>query len=122
MNNREKLIAETFGDSEGAAFALSAAAHVRRRRAAKQLVAIVAATTAMAAVLVSVRRSTSATSQPITHTKAPVSTVEIISDDELRAHLKDQPVLFLKDQTGITGVIFLANASAPAPATGASHQ
>jgi hypothetical protein len=113
MNKRERLIAETFGDNEGASFARVAAAHARRRRAAKQLVAIAAATTAVAAIVISLRQSPPAATQPIPYAKAPVPTVEIISDDELRAHLKDQPVLFLKDQTGITSVIFLANASSP---------
>lgn len=111
MNKREHLLAETLGDNEGASFARAAAAHARRHRMGKQAGLAAGVSCALVAALVLTRPPTA---QPPAvadaHTPAPV--LEIISDQELLAQLKDQPVLILKDQTGITGVVFLANESA----------
>jgi len=110
MNKREHLLAETLGDDEGASFARAAAAHARRRRAGKQAGIVAGISCALAVAFVLSRRPAAPPSPAVVaHTPAPI--VEIISDQELLAQLKNQPVLILKDRTGITGVVFLAKGS-----------
>jgi hypothetical protein len=106
MNRKQQLIAEVLGPGDDDAFARQAAALVRRRRAAKHTVAAggIAAASVLALVL-ALRPAPTRVIPP-----APLSPgVEIISDEELVAQLKDQPVLFLRDANRITGVVFLKN-------------
>lgn len=93
---------------QGEIFALRAAARVRRRR----LLARVAAPAGVAAAimgLLCLARNPAPRPAPPLPPGAATSVVEIISDQELLAELKDQPVLILRDQSRITGVIFLAD-------------
>lgn len=106
MNKKEHLLAETIGDGDGEICARTAAAHVRLRRVIRRTSLAAGASLAAVAALFLFRQSSP---EPPGVTPAPTSALEIISDQELLAQLKDQPVLFLKDQTGITGVIFLAD-------------
>lgn len=110
MNKREHLLKDTLGDNEGASFARAAAAHARRRRAGKQAGLAVGVSCALAGAFV-VTRPPTAQPSPVAIAQPPAPMFEIISDQELLAQLKDQPVLILKDQTGITDVVFLANES-----------
>lgn len=110
MNKKERLITETFGDGHGQSFARAAAAHARRRHAVRQLSVAAAAAAAAIAVLIAIQRPAI---EPQSAAIASAPAYEIISDDELLANLRDQPVLILKDHTGITGVIFLADANSP---------
>ena len=107
MNKKARLIAEALGEGDGERFARAAAAHVRRRRAMQQ--AGGAAGLALAAAMVFlVSRQPHAEPRLASTTATPAPAVEIISDQELLAQLKDQPVLLVKDQTGIKEVFFLA--------------
>ena len=111
MNKREFLLAETVGDGDGEQFALVAASHARRRRVFRQASLAVGASLATIAALFVVRQSPP---EPAAIAPPPSPVIEIISDEELLVQLKDQPVLLLKDRTGITGVIFLADRTTPA--------
>jgi hypothetical protein len=111
MNKREHLLAETLGVDEGASFALVAAARARRRRMGKQAARAAGVSCAVAAALLILIRPPAAHPPPATLVHSPAPILEIISDQELLAQLKDQPVLILKDRTGITGIVFLANDS-----------
>lgn len=115
MNKREHLIAATLGDGDGEAAARTAARHARRRRTVKQAGLAGGLACALAALFVLNRPpETQITPAPVATVPAvPAPVVEIISDQELLAQLRDQPVLVLKDQTGITGVVFLAQQRAP---------
>jgi len=105
VNRKEKLVTEALGDGDGELYARLAAAHARRRRGIRRLsVAAAASLTAIAALFVARQPA----SQPAAFALPPSPSVEIISDEELLVQLKGQPVLLLKDQTGITGVVFLA--------------
>jgi alpha-beta hydrolase superfamily lysophospholipase len=108
MNKREHLITESLGDGNGANFARAAAAHIRRRRATKQagLAASLGGALAAAFVLTGGPETPDPTG-PIASAPAATPILEILSDQELLALFKDQPVLVLKDETGITGVILL---------------
>jgi hypothetical protein len=115
MNKREHLLTETLVPGDGEAFARRAAAHARHRRLAKQAGLAAGLTCVLAAALMMLPPPRAVQSSPIAVTPVPAApTLEIMSDQELLAQLKDQSVLVLKDQTGITGVIFLADA-APTP-------
>jgi hypothetical protein len=106
MTDHDDLLAETLGDGDGANFARRAAAHTRRRRTVSKLaLAGVAATAVVVAVLGFLRPSPES---PVS-VKAVQSTVEIISDEELLAELKNESVLILKNGTGISGIVFLAD-------------
>jgi hypothetical protein len=109
MNKREHLLAETLACEGGEAFARRAAAGARRRRLAKQAGLVVGVASALTAALILIRPPAAQPTVAVTPAKTAV--LEIMSDQELLAQLKDQPVLFLKDQTGITGVVFLADAA-----------
>ena len=108
MNRREHLIAETFIGKDGEHFACIAARHARRRRFVKRAGLISGVVCAITTTFVLTRPP------PIQTPLAPVATnlspvVEIISDQELLAQLKGQPVLVLKDESGITGIVFLSD-------------
>jgi hypothetical protein len=103
MNKKERLVAETFADHEGAAFAAAAAAVARRRRVMKHtaLAGGIAAASA-AAIFLGDREGP----PPMTSLESAGARVEIISDQELVAQLKGQPVLYVKEHNRITGVVF----------------
>lgn len=106
MNKKEKLIADTLGNGEQAA--LAAAAHARRHRATKHAGLVAGLVAAVVVILFVARQPIAQPSIAVTQSTAkPV--FEIISDQELLAQLKDQPILVLKDRTGITGIVFLAD-------------
>lgn len=106
MNKREQLLADTLGGNEGADFARFAAARVRRRRMIRQLGAGVGAACLLAAVAFVSRPQPVAPRAEVV-IAPPTPAVEIMSDQELLAQLKGQPVLILKDDNRITGVVFL---------------
>lgn len=109
MNNKERLLAETLADEDGARFAQAAAAHARRRRAIRQM-GLAAATLALvlvAGVLLAPKPPSKTVTGIVQRGPFSRANVEIISDQELLAQLKDEPVLLLKDGSGITGVVFL---------------
>lgn len=114
MNNKERLLTETLADGDGARFARAAAAYARRRRVMRHTGLAVA--TLAIAVAVGVQLAPTSASAPATGIveRGPFgrANVEIISDQELLAQLKDQPVLVLKGRTGITGVVFLPDSDA----------
>lgn len=103
MNKKDQLLTDALTNGEGDSFALAAAAHARRRQAAKQLT-LGAGTVAAALAVWFATASPKPNFRPVL---PAVPTYEIISDAELLAQLKDQPVLVLKDQGRITGVLFL---------------
>ena len=105
MNKKEQLLADTFGNADGEQFAHLAAAHARRRRAGKQAGLAAGLAIAIIAAIFSTRQPLN---EVVIAATPPALVLEIISDQELMAQLKDQPVLYLKDQTRITGVVFLA--------------
>jgi hypothetical protein len=106
MNKREQLLVDALGENQGGQFARAAAAQVRRRRAARQVVAIAGVTFLLAAAFVLRPEAPSAPPAGVA-TATPAPTVEIMSDEDLLAQLQGQPVLILKDDTRITGVVFL---------------
>ena len=107
MNKTEQLLADTFGNGDGEQFAHCAAARARHRRAGRQASLVVGLTVAMAAAFFFSREPHQ---EPVIAAVPAVSApvLEIISDQELMAQFGEQPVLYLKDQTRITGVVFLA--------------
>ncbi|MBP6507639.1 MAG: hypothetical protein KA257_08735 [Opitutaceae bacterium] len=107
MNNKERILADTLGDGDGAIFARAAAAYARRRRTIRQA-GLAGVACALVIAFFSLRAPpTAQKTVPVSPVKIPA--FEIISDQELVAQLKDRPALFLKDRTGITGVVFLAD-------------
>jgi hypothetical protein len=108
MNKKNQLLAETLGDGDGESFAGIAAAHARRRHAVKRYTLPAVALAAMVGALTAIHQPSSK-SQPTARASLP--SLEIISDEELLAQLRDEPVLILKDGAGITGVVFLADSS-----------
>jgi hypothetical protein len=105
MNRKEQLLNETLGENHGEQFARLAASRVRGRRLARHLGAAAGVACLMAAAF-------TFRPQPLVpHTEVPIPSpapvMEIMSDQELLAQLKDQPVLILKDDNRITGVVFL---------------
>ena len=107
MNKKDQLLTDMLTNGEGDSFALAAAAHARRRQAAKKL-GLGAGTTAAALALWFAARPLKPVAGPAA---AAIPAYEIISDAELLAQLKDQPVLLVKEHERITSVVFL---SAPA--------
>lgn len=101
MNRKERLLAETLG-GDGEHFARLAAARARRRRAARH--AGLAASLAIALVAMVLTRPPQSI-PPLAAVPTPL--LEIISDQELLTQLEGEPVLLLRDHTGITGVVFL---------------
>jgi hypothetical protein len=109
MNKKDQLLAETLGDGDGESFAGIAAAHARRRLTVKRYSLPAIVLVAMVTALTATRQPTSKSQPAAVH--APVPSLEIISDEELLAQLRDEPVLILKDGAGIAGVVFLADSS-----------
>ena len=105
MNKREQLLADALGENRGEDFARLAAARLRRRRTVRQVGAIAAVAGVAAAAFLFRPQPVAPHIEMLTTGPAPA--VEIISDQELLAQLKDQPVLILKDDNRITGVVFL---------------
>jgi hypothetical protein len=105
MNRKEQLLHETLGENPGEQFARLAAARVRRRRAARQVGATAGAACLLAAAFM--LRPRPPAPHPEAAIAAPAPALEILSDQELLAQLKDQSVLILKDDDRITGVVFL---------------
>lgn len=107
MNDREQLVTDTLDHREGEAFARIAAAHARRRRAMKQ--AGLATSLIVATLLVFTRQPPQSVPVIADTTPAipPKPVFEILSDQELIAQFKGQPVMFLKDGASITGIVFL---------------
>ena len=103
MNKKDQLLTDMLTNGEGDGFALAAAALVRRRQAVKQL-GLGAGTVAAAFAVWFATHSPKPIFRPVL---PALPAYEIISDAELLAQLKDQPVLVLKDQGRITGVLFL---------------
>jgi hypothetical protein len=103
-NQKEHLIADTFTGESGEEFALLAAAHVRRRSTVRRAAFAAVLIVAISMTIVVTRQ---ARTVPVT-VLPPALSFEVISDDELVAQLKDQPVLLLKDGSGIREVVFLA--------------
>lgn len=104
MNNKkDQLLADTLTNGEGESFALAAAAHARRRQATRRFGLAFGTIAAALALWFSPHRPNPVT--PPTGTARPG--YEIISDAELLAQLKDQPVLLIKDRERITSVVFL---------------
>ena len=103
MNKKDQLLTDALTNGEGKTFALAAAACARRRQAAKQL-GLGAGTVAAALAVWFAMHSPKPIVRP---PPAALPAYEIISDADLLAQLKDQPVLVLKDQGRITGVLFL---------------
>jgi hypothetical protein len=112
MNDKDYLLADTLGDDDGELFARIAAAHARRRRGVKQGLAAAGALTVFLAALLTFRQPTPHT-QPGLDASASTSVLQIISDEELLAQLKNESVLVLKDQSGISGIVFLADHRRP---------
>lgn len=111
MNERDKLLAAALDDGSGAEFARRAAAHARRRRLAPQL--LLAGATAMA-ICAAVLLSPPPANTPPDARRPAAGTVdasyEAMSDRELLEKLGDRPVLVLREQGGISGVVFLPSA------------
>lgn len=106
MNNKERLLADTLGDGEGASFARAAAAHARRRKIVRHVGSGTGLGLAIAAAFFATRSPREEPSRAIQQTPS-VPVLEIISDQELVTQLRDRPVLYLKEKNRITGVVFL---------------
>lgn len=122
MNNhrdqKEKLLAEAFhgewNDGTMTGFALEAARHARRRTRVRRSFAVVGATAGIAAALVfALKHQTGAENHPavsVATVQAPVAPAyEIISDEELLAQLKDQPLLVVQKKDGSREFVLLGN-------------
>ena len=105
MNKREQLLADALGENRGEDFARLAATRVRRRRTVRQLGAVAGLACVFAAAFL-LRPQPAAPPVEIL-TSGPAPALQIMSDQELLVQLKDQPVLILKDDNRITGVVFL---------------
>lgn len=104
MNRREQLLDDTLGENPGAQFARLAAARVRRRRLARQI-GVGASAACLLAAAFTFRPQPAGPHKEVAGT-APAPVLEIMSDQELLAQLKDQPVIILRDGHRITGVVF----------------
>jgi hypothetical protein len=105
MNKREQLLADALGENRGEDFARLAAARVRRRRAARQLGAVARVVCLLASAFTFRSQPAASPTEVVDTTHIPA--MEIMSDQELLAQLKDQPVLIIRDDNRITGVVFL---------------
>lgn len=105
MNKREQLLADALGENRGEDFARLAAARVRRRRAARLLGAVAGVACLLAAAF-TFRPQPAASPTEVADT-SHTPALEIMSDQELLTQLKDQPVMFIRDDNRITGVVFL---------------
>ena len=124
MNNRDdknaKLLAETFHDdwSAGPAsgFARAAAAHARRRRQVRRTLSAVTAGAALVAVVLLTRHQVTppAPSAPRISPPAVTRAYEVISDGELLALVRDQPLLSVTKPDGTHEIVVLATEEKPA--------
>jgi hypothetical protein len=105
VNKREQLLADALGENRGADFARLAAARVRRRRTTRQVGVIAGAACVVAAAFIFRPQPVAPHSE--IRTTGPAPALEIMSDQDLLVQLKDQPVLILRDDNRITGVVFL---------------
>src|SRR4051812_18099113 len=99
MNKKKQLIADVLGDGDGGAFALQAAALARRRRTTRRTLT---ASGALAALAAAVTLATHPAPQVAVQPALSPPFVQIISDQELIAALKDEPVIFIKADNHIT--------------------
>ena len=104
MNDKEQLLADTFDANEGIQFSRHAAAYARRRRTMRRTSITVGLVVSVIACFFTIHRS----SPPPPMINAATPVLEIITDQELMAQFEGQPVVYVKDTTGITQVIILA--------------
>ncbi len=102
-DRRAKLVAELFHENWAGGpvsdFARIAAAHARRRRRLRQSLVAASAVTGFAA-LIAVALFHRPPVAPIAVPPRAAPAYEIISDDELLAHLRDRPLLVLRKENG----------------------
>lgn len=123
-DNDVKLLAEAFHDDWvgglAADFARAAAAHARARRRARRTFAALGAAAAAALLVFSTSRPVApapevAAALPSHRIATTAMTMpsargyEVISDEELLAHLREQPVFVLKKEDGTREIVLLAN-------------
>jgi hypothetical protein len=113
IREQEKLLAETFHGEWSAepmaSFARQAAATVRRRRQLKQTFLAMGAVAGFAiAALISLPRGRAPTRMASAPT-APAPAYEVISDEELLAQLRDQPLLVMNKPNGTREFVILEN-------------
>lgn len=121
MNNRHdkytRLLAETFHESwetgAPADFARAAAKLARRRRAARRAAraAGAIAVVGVAALIVLQKDKLSPPSAPVAKAVVPKPGYEILSDAELLAQVRNQPLLAVKREDGTQQIIVLAGGS-----------
>jgi hypothetical protein len=114
---RARLVSEVFGDDWGtgpaSAFARSAAAYVRQRRRRRRNAVAVAGVAALAALVFAayLRPHQEPALAPVSEVKPGTKATplfEIISDEQLMAELRDQPLLILPQDDGSARFVVLS--------------
>lgn len=105
MNNRDHLLADTLAEGNGGAFARAAAARVRRQRRLRRAAVAAGMLLVAGAGWHALQRPAP---RPSLAAVTPAPRLEIMSDQELLTALRGQPVLFLKSDARITGVVFVS--------------